>query len=103
MPLDSGSKWQIVYPYGYSDSYVVEGREKITVPAGTFDDAIKIGRKWRFLNDYLDGEYWLVRGIGIVKKWEFSVFGPGRNGEAIYDLVSFNRPKVLHSKGAPRD
>lgn len=68
---------------GLAGSFLVQGTEALTVPAGTYPDVLKMKLK------DANRQYWLAAGIGIVRA--VTVSGPPRSATRIIKtLKSFN-------------
>jgi len=65
LPLEVGSMW---WGATWIDTTRVEGRDTLTVPAGTFTDAVRIHETWWGFNAAGDVMTWVVPGVGIVKE-----------------------------------
>ncbi|MBI5266979.1 MAG: hypothetical protein HY851_07070 [candidate division Zixibacteria bacterium] len=90
LPFDIGRWWTNTTFGGAVDSLWVVGFEDITVPAGSFQSAVHIERRFDMNNGHLRANYWFVAGIGIVKMHEISFLAPAtRLGDWTYELVSY--------------
>ena len=75
---------------GTSRVYAVTTGEKVVVPAGTFDDCVKISRMSAFKDTFgrpavTEHVVWLARGVGVVKTW--------RDDDYTTELVEYVAPK----------
>jgi hypothetical protein len=85
-----------VFGVSYSSTSVPVGFESVTVPAGTFENALRVQTTINFSfgpeNWYQSIQVWLVPGIGVVKR---VLFDSSDGSTETAELVSHNVPDII--------